>query len=149
MVMLVTNSTYSWITLTLCSQIVCLLVIQGARPSSCMFGRGFGHAAARVVGGRCLFYYFAEAQQDATKLLTLWLNGGSLLLLTPRPWREHAQSSKLADFIVSCGTIGRLGYGRSSMAAPVLPSWSSTRLALGDLSDNTIWSRDPSRLGYK
>jgi serine carboxypeptidase-like clade 2 len=41
-----------------------------------------GYVDVDVKAGRSLFYYFAEAQQDAAaKPLTLWLNGGSLLPL--------------------------------------------------------------------
>jgi serine carboxypeptidase-like clade 2 len=40
-----------------------------------------GYVDVDVKAGRSLFYYFAEAQQDAAaKPLTLWLNGGSLPL---------------------------------------------------------------------
>jgi serine carboxypeptidase-like clade 2 len=36
-----------------------------------------GYVDVDVKNGRSLFYYFAEAQEDATaKPLTLWLNGG-------------------------------------------------------------------------
>jgi serine carboxypeptidase-like clade 2 len=44
-----------------------------------------GYVDVDVKAGRSLFYYFAEAQQDAAaKPLTLWLNGGSLLPPTAR-----------------------------------------------------------------
>ena len=39
-----------------------------------------GYVDVDVEAGRSLFYYFAEAQEDAAgKPLTLWLNGGQFL----------------------------------------------------------------------